>query len=112
MGRTVIEQTPCVARPVRSAAQVSVAALAALVVVPVCTAKGASATSAPTVMARAAKCILTVELINLDLVSDGFVDASPICVMAANQRVVPSAVVEPIIQTFVTIMRIGGRHGP
>ena len=63
-------------------------------------------------MARAAKCILSVELINLDLASDGFVDATPIYVLAPSQRAAASTVVEPIIRTFVTITRIGSRHGP
>lgn len=100
------------ATPVRTAAHVSLATLAALIVVPVCAAKSTTVAGGPSAMARAARCVLPVAPISFDPAPECFADAPPatgpvLWCPAASRRVA-----EPLIRTFVTIARIGSRHGP
>jgi len=97
---------------IRTAAHVSLATLAALVVVPVCAAKSTTIAGGPSAMARAARCVLLVAPINFDPAPQCFADApaaiGPVHCCPASNRTAD----EPLIRTFVTIARIGSRHGP
>jgi len=99
-------------QPIRTAAHVSLAAVAAIVVVPICVTRSTQAAGGSEMMTRAAKCILSVDLVGLDPAPECFAEVPALCVPMRCCNREGHLVAEPIVRSFVTITRIGSRHGP
>jgi len=99
-------------QPVRAVAQLSVAAVAALLVVPVGVKERPGSVVGSSIATRAAKWIVSADTVDLEPVAECFTIHVPSVDGLVRQQPLAVLAVEPALTETVTITRIGSRHGP
>ncbi len=96
----------------RAVAQLSVAAVAAIIVVPIGTSDRSCRVAGLSIATRAARCIVAVEMTALDPTPECFAGHEPVAVDLIRQQPLAVLAVETALTESITITRIGSRHGP
>ena len=100
------------AAPLRAVVQLSVAAVAAIIVVPIGTSDRSCRVAGLSIVTRAAKCIVALEMTDFDPAPECFAKHEPVSVGLIRQQPLALLAVETALTESVTITRIGSRHGP
>ena len=100
------------AQHLRTVAQLSVAAVAALLVAPIGVSDRSGPVVASSIATRAAKWIVAVETIDFDSVSECFTRHQPSADGLVRQQPLAVLAIETALTQSITITRIGSRHGP
>lgn len=98
--------------PWRAVVQLSVAAIAAVIVAPIGTSSRSYHVAGSSIATRAAKWIVAVEMIDLDPTPECFTGHEPVSVGLIRQQPLALLAVETALTESITITRIGSRHGP
>lgn len=98
--------------PLRAVVQLSVAAVAAIIVAPISTSDRSCNVAGSSIATRAAKWIVAVEMIDLDPAPECFAGHEPVSVGLIRQQPLALLAVETALTESITITRIGSRHGP
>jgi len=104
--------TPATSPPWRALVQWSVAAVAAIIVVPIGAPEGSCRDTRSSIAVRAAKWIVAVEMIDLDPTPKRFTGHESVSVGLIRQQPLAVLAVETALSESITITRIGSRHGP
>ena len=112
MGQTHPTSPQAAPPPFRAVVQLSVAAVAAIIVVPIGTSDRSCSVAGLSIATRAAKCIVAVEMPDLDPAPECFTGHEPASVGLVRQQPLALLAAETALTESITITRIGSRHGP
>lgn len=112
MGQDHPISRPAPPPPLRVVVQLSVAAVAAIIVVPIGTSDRSCRVPGLSIVTRAAKCIVAVEMTDLDPSPKCFAGHEPAPLGLIRQQPLALLAVEAALTKSITITRIGSRHGP